>query len=898
MSRQRLAGMLGSWRTALRIARREARRARGRTALVLAMIALPVLALSFVAVSYDMAQLTRAEELDRRLGAADAELRWAAASPVRQDAWGEGYGAPEGEGELVPRTRPVTADEIRSLLPAGSRVSLLRRWIPFEVRVNGRIVGIDARSVDLADPITRPLAALRDGRRPSAPDEIAVSPRLLRRLGVQLGHRVWTTDGTGYTVVGVVEFPDNLREVVALRPEPPAAPPRDESWLVDLPGPVDRALVDRLNARGIVVTARAPVPGRDPVYTGPGLPDAEQTGTAVLVSGLGLLEVVLLVGPAFAVAVRRRRRDLALVAVAGGDAAHLRRIVLADGVVLGAGGAALGLLIGVGAALAGRPLVEQYLVQQRFGGYRIFPAALAAIAAVAVLAGVLAALAPAWTAARQDVVAGLAGRREPPRHRLRWLVLGVLLTIAGAAVAALGSGRSTPSVVLTGLILGELGLVCCTPTLVGLLARLGRLLPLTPRLALRDASRNRSSAAPAISAVMAAVAGSVALGVYVASDDARSQAAWQPGLPPGNVVLIRDDLPGTGPLPAVDEVAQRVRSVLPGALVVPLAAPGCARSAGPDDYCAVNTVLPPEHNCPYDLWKEDGPGRERALDDPRCVQPYREPSDIGLTSVVDDGATLTALTGAPPDEVAAATRTLRAGGVVVTDPRRLVDGRATIEVSRGPGALTVSRALPGYALRGGLPVERLVLSPAAAAAVGLVGDPLGYLVDPDRPPTDRERDLLRAELSEVGPLTVQVSTEAPPSNQRPLLILLAVASGVITLGAAGVATGLAAAEGRRDLSTLAAVGADPRVRRLLSLCQAGVIAVLGSALGIAAGLGSVAIILLSLNRQYARLWPAPEPYPLVVPGLTLAVLVVVPLVAMLGAGLLTRSRLPVERRLD
>ncbi|MFI7429315.1 FtsX-like permease family protein [Micromonospora sp. NPDC049836] len=898
MIRQRLAGMLGSWRTALRIARREARRARGRTALVLAMIALPVLALSFVAVSYDMAQLTRAEEMDRRLGAADAELRWVAASPVRQDAWGEGYGAAEGEGEPVPRTRPVTADEIRSLLPAGSRVSLLRRWVPFEVRVDGRIVGIDARSVDLADPITRPLAALRDGRRPSAPDEIAVSPRLLHRLGVQLGHRVWTTDGTGYTVVGVVEFPDNLREVVALRPEPPAAPPRDESWLVDLPGPVDRALVDRLNARGIVVTARAPVPGRDPVYTGPGLPDAEQTGTAVLVSGLGLLEVVLLVGPAFAVAVRRRRRDLALVAVAGGDAAHLRRIVLADGVVLGAGGAALGLLIGVGAALAGRPLVEQYLVQQRFGGYRIFPAALAAIAAVAVLAGVLAALAPAWTAARQDVVAGLAGRREPPRHRLRWLVLGVLLTIAGAAVAALGSGRSTPSVVLTGLILGELGLVCCTPTLVGLLARLGRLLPLTPRLALRDASRNRSSAAPAISAVMAAVAGSVALGVYVASDDARSQAAWQPGLPPGNVVLIRDDLPETGPLPAVDEVAQRVQAVLPGAPVVPLATPGCAHPAGPDDYCAVNTVLPPEQSCPYDLWKEDRPGRERALDDPRCVQPYREPSDIGLTSVVDDGATLTALTGAPPDEVAAATRTLRAGGVVVTDPRRVVDGRVTIEISRGSGAPTVSRALPGYALRGGLPVERLVLSPAAAAVVGLVGDPLGYLVDPDRPPTDQERDRLAAELSEVAPLTVQVSTEAPPSNQRPLLILLAVASGVITLGAAGVATGLAAAEGRRDLSTLAAVGADPRVRRLLSLCQAGVIAVLGSALGIAAGLGSVAIILLSLNRQYARLWPAPEPYPLVVPGLTLAVLVVVPLVAMLGAGLLTRSRLPVERRLD
>ncbi|MFE9690527.1 FtsX-like permease family protein [Micromonospora sp. NPDC005806] len=900
MSRGRLAATLGSWRTALRIARREARRSRGRTALVLAMIALPVLALSFAAASYDMAELTRAEQLERRLGTADAELRWTAVNPVTQDAWGEGYGT--AEGNPAPRIHPVTADEIRSVLPAGSRVSLLRRWVPFEVWIDGRAVSIDARAVDLTDPLTRPLAALRAGRRPTAPDEIAVSPRALHRLGVRLGDAVRTTGGRTYSVVGVVEFPDDLREVVALRPEAPAGPvlPPDESWLVDLPGPVDRVLADRLNARGIVVSARAPLPGRDDVHLGSTLPDPEQAGNAVLVGGLGLLEVVLLVGPAFAVGVRRRRRDLALVAVAGGDAVHLRRIVLADGVVLGAGGAAVGLLLGVGAAFTGRPLVEQYLTAARFGGYRIFPSALAAIAAVAVLAGLLAALAPAWTAARQDVVTGLAGRRNPPRRRRRWLVLGALLTVAGSAVAALGATRITPTVVLAGLILGELGLVFCTPTLIGLLARAGRLLPLTPRLALRDASRNRSSAAPAISAVMAAVAGSVALGVYVASNDARDRAAWQPGLPPGNVVLLRTDPPdAAGSLPPADEVAQRVRGVLPNAAVVPLATPECARPAAPEDFCVAAAVLPPDRRCPDEpIWGTATIGRAPARDDPRCVRTFREPSDIGLPAVVDDGAALPALTGAPTEEVAAATRMLRAGGVVVTDPRRLVDGRVTVEVTHGSGAPTATLVLPGYPLRGGLPVDRLFLSPTAAAAVGLVGVPLGYAVDTDGPPTDREQGRLAAELSRVAPLSVQVAKAGPEADRRPLLLLVAVASGVITLGAAGVATGLAAAEGRRDVSTLAAVGADPRVRRVLSLCQAGVIAVLGSALGIVAGLGSAAIILLSLNRRYAQSWPVVEPYPLVVPGLTLGVLVVVPLMAMLGAGLLTRSRLPVERRLD
>ncbi|MBM0230019.1 hypothetical protein JNW87_35900, partial [Micromonospora sp. ATA51] len=195
--------------------------------------------------------------------------------------------------------------------------------MPFEVRIDDRNVSFDARSLDLTDPVARPLARLRAGRPPAEPTEIAVSQRALRRLGVPLGGTVRTADGGGpYRVVGVVEFPDNLREVVAVRPEAPAGPvaPADESWLVDVPGRLDPALVDRLNARGVTVTARTAVPGRDDAAgDGTPLPDAADTGNAVLVGGLGLLEVVLLVGPAFAVGVRRRRRDLALVAVAGGD---------------------------------------------------------------------------------------------------------------------------------------------------------------------------------------------------------------------------------------------------------------------------------------------------------------------------------------------------------------------------------------------------------------------------------------------------------------------------------------------------------------------------------------------------------------------------------------------------
>ncbi|MFI7155139.1 FtsX-like permease family protein [Micromonospora chalcea] len=892
MTGGRLAAVRGSWRTALRIARREARRSRRRTLLVLVMIALPVLGLSFAAVSYDMGDLTRAERIERQLGGADVALRWESLTAVRQDAWGES--AWPVEGEWVGRTRPATAEEVRALLPDGSRVARTRWWMTFSTRIGRHVESLDARALDLTDPLTRPLARVLDGRPPVRPDEIAVSPAALRRLDTRIGNPVRTIDGATYRVVGVVEYPDNLREVITLAAVTPETAAGSDTWLVDLSGPLDPGLADRLNAQGIQIVVRDPLPGREELTRGMRVPDADEAGVVGVVGGLGLLEVVLLVGPAFAVSVRRRRRDLALVAVAGGDAAHLRRIVLADGVVLGAGGAALGLLLGIGAAFAGRPLVEQYLLGERLGAYRIFPTALVAIAATAVLAGVLAAMAPAWTAARQDVTTGLAGRRDGSRPRRRWLLIGVALTVAGTAIAAFAAGRTSQTGVLAGVALGELGLVFCTPTLVGVLGRAGRLLPLTPRLALRDASRNRSSAAPAISAVMAAVAGSVALGVYVASDETRSRELWQPGLPPGNVLLTHSGEIPTGP-PSAEAVAARARTVLPDATVVSVATPGCAGDVRDKNDCAAYALVPPERRCPY---TSSDPVPDSARRDPRCVSPFQEPVDVYLPALVDDGAALAALTGAPADELAAARRTLATGGVVVTDARRVVDGQVRVEVNYNSGGPPTGRLLPAYALRGGLSVDRLVLSPAAADALGLSAVPLGYLLDTAGSPTDRQMEMLTDELYDIGPMSAQVATADPPSDQRPMLLLLAVASGVITLGAAAVATGLAAAEGRRDLSTLAAVGADPRVRRLLSLCQAGVIAVLGSALGIVAGLGSAVVVLAALNQRYADSWPVQPPYPVTVPGVTLAALVVVPLVAMGGAALFTRSRLPIERRLD
>ncbi len=163
-------------------------------------------------------------------------------------------------------------------------------------------------------------------------------------------------------------------------------------------------------------------------------------------------------------------------------------------------------------------------------------------------------------------------------------------------------------------------------------------------------------------------------------------------------------------------------------------------------------------------------------------------------------------------------------------------------------------------------------------------------------PTVAEQDRFQGALGTDYEVYVERGPGSQPATSA--LLVLAIVAGLITLGAAAIATGLAAADGRADLGTLAAVGASPRVRRGLSLSQSGVIAGLGSLLGTAAGLGGSVAVLVVLNRGYADLWPAPTPYPIAVPWLNVGIAVlVVPLVAMLGAGLLTRSRLPIERRL-
>jgi putative ABC transport system permease protein len=909
---------LSTWATALRVARREARRAKGRSALVILMIAVPVMALVFAAASYDMFRLTPAEKADRAMGTADARVRWDFRGPVDQNIEGDASPRREGDtgdtnqpGQPVDGAGPPTDAELLAKLPAGSTAVPLRRGTA-RLRTAEGLGDLNAVIVDAAHPMTRGYVEVIEGRAPRDASEVGLTAEAVQRLGQGIGGTITTGDGAHpYRVVGLVEFPSSLEQFVLFAPAAGPVVQRygglDRTWLVDTPEPLDWARVLELNQHGIVVASRTVL--ADPPEGAPSRdsPPVNVTGrdlsVGIVVGGLGLLEVVLLAGPAFAVSARRRQRQLALVAANGGTPAHVRRIVLADGVVLGLAGAGVGILLGILGAFVARPFLEEYLANARAGGYRVYPLALAVIAGLAVVTGLLAALVPAFVTARQDVVASLAGRRGITRSRKRWLVLGGGMAAGGAAITAAGAFTAQANLILAGLVLGELGLVLCTPTLVGLIARLGPVVPLAARVALRDAARNRAAAAPAISAVMAAVAGSVAIGLYFASEQAAFAEQTTP-LPIGTVTVAAP--PSDAGPPDLTAVEATVRSVLPVTAFHQLTQVACPAGSPADQYCDLSPEVPPDKKCPYAdaavgtriLTTDEARAARR---DRRCDNPY-----LGMGRVyVDDGTVLAAITDASADDLASATAMLRSGGIVVRDATFVRDGRVTVAIVRGdptnPDPATwlanaTRMSLPAYALSTGNPGAPFVISPSVVAQAGLATQPANMIVDTTRPPTQAEID--RAQL-QLEPLQAFITIEqAWQTDVNILLWILAGAAGIITLGAAAIATGLAAADGRADLSTLAAVGASPRLRRGLSLSQSGVIAGLGSMLGAAAGTGAAVAIVVAMNQRWSDVWPGPPLMPITFPWPSLTIsLLVVPLVAMLGAGLLTRSRLPIERRL-
>jgi putative ABC transport system permease protein len=909
--RSRVRTFLGQWRVALRLARREAWRSKVRSLLVLALVAIPVAAVAGVDiyVRTEAAATTPQSLASANLGtAADAVLTTTGSGEPVQQGWaGSTYVTrdPEKAGSTV---SAPTASQLLDLLPAGTRLVDLGTVPQVVLEHDGWGIVEQLRVQDVADPLVAGLWQLREGRLPADEAELALGAAQARRLHAGVGDLVLVTpsspsDGpaTQLEVVGIVDHSTGWGLAGVTAPGTYDATAEGE-FLAEVPGGLDWAGVRGLNEVGVVAVSRAVLEsppgfcrmdalcldsGEAPgTYSGGRVVPAEEAAQAAafaaVVTVIVVLQVALLAGPAFAVSLRRRQRELGLVGASGGDAATLRRTVLASGVVLGTVGAVVGVVLAwlavalLGGALPFRPLAEVTGISL---GTPAVPPELLALVLVGVLAATAGALVPALAAGRGDVVDSLRGRRAlPPVRR-------------GAPNLGYGVTRADGVVLGIGIIVGELGVVVLMPALVSWFARTSGWLPLSGRLAVRDAGRHRMRTTAAACAIAATAA--VAVGASAAAQTAalEQSARGRPFLPSTQTLLVSSD-PTTTDAAAHDarvaELATLAAATLSGSSVAVL-----------DDLQLRDAPYGGDIGCVAP--EQPAPGRDPAFEACEMASVYYG-SQLQL---VADPADLDQLLGplAPVDEARAA---LEAGHVVVLARNALdADGLVTLSLDRWDldGALDSIRTVtvPGVSAGEGIAPASFLVGTAAlepggflhgtAQATGLTSTVAVLPAEPDVAdrPTAQDRLLIalsKAGFTDVGVIPADETRDA--LDETVVLGLGAAATALLAVLVGLMVTALALVDGRADLVTLASVGAAPGVRRRMAAASAGFVSGLGCLVGAVSGVLGV-VVLMPLVTSGPSL--------LVLPWVTVAVVVVaVPLLTMATAWLTTRPTLPLARR--
>jgi putative ABC transport system permease protein len=313
----------------------------------------------------------------------------------------------------------------------------------------------------VGDPGRGPLAKakLTSGRYPTGPDEVAVTPRTVDRLGLKVGSQLSLTlrfdkDGkpqapAHLTVVGTVAVPSDYGSTVyASQPVITALSGEDSLNQIDVrfaPGADAAAVQQKVNS---IVKAALPASeaGDTPrVGTGADVRHAEAQAKAADIDSVfavvGMFVAIAVVAAGlvatstFRIVFAQRLRQLALLRAVGAGRRSLSWSLAAEGALTGVVTGLVGTLLALGAGHLVTAILKGLGWKVVSPGFPILPAA--GTVALAVLITVLAVLAPAFSAAKVAPLealrtAGTTGGRKDI-GTLRW-VFGLLLALGAAAI--------------------------------------------------------------------------------------------------------------------------------------------------------------------------------------------------------------------------------------------------------------------------------------------------------------------------------------------------------------------------------------------------------------------------------------------------------------------------------
>lgn len=979
----------GGWRVALRLARRDIRAHKGRSAIVVAMILLPVAIMVGGLGLVETARVDATERPEAMLGSASAVLAYSGPVAMQQspDATAKSFcdgGSGETGGRITPRLwegesadsekqaeaeseshcrrslpvpgidpavgapSPQTAVEPLSRLVGAPVVPYVREPTPLGIDFGYEYA--EMLRADASREVFRGMVDLTSGRWPSAPGEV-----VLTRVGESIGLPAQGTIDSeplraalgvpSVTVVGTATAPlGPLGHVHLITTLPAPAVPAAAYYLVDSARPVPWSQVEYLNTYGLVVFSRAVLD--DPPYTpadsidgwvhGYDESQAMATVTWALMFTLLLAASCLIAGPAFSVMASRQRRMLALVAANGGSAAQLRRTVLAQAVVLGLSAVLLGVAAGVAGVVAAKAVWEQ-LAGGSYGPLDIPLGPTLAIAAAGFGAAVVTALIPARGLGRLEVTRALAGEAVPRRAPLGHPVLGVALLLlgtvgcAGAIVSPYVLGVPGSPDALLGLAFGVtaviVGTLLLVPSVLLILGKLARRLPLPARLAARDATRQLGRSTSTVAAVMAGAITLSGFGIGLAATDDLARRTYVPGAPAGHMTLRPPEVGSPTDLRRTVEAAVagvRVREV--SALTVPEGhvTEAAGEAAAQEQRTPYVGLLQP--GCDLDAPPRLGYTAP-------CLVTMPGGSIVGVLVAGPESAR--ALFGLSSTEETA----LRAGGALVFDAGdavSVIDGSGSVTIAAGrvreqatPDPFQQWESPPAQhrlpAHRIAFPAMQLdghralaVIASDTAARLGVEPTASSYIAGPADPAsgglTDEQAARINRALGTVYDARVERGYD--DSGSRVVWAALLGLVALLTLAATLTATALSMGEMRRDLATVGAVGGSPGTRRRVSAWHAGGLAFVGTALGIAAGAIPAVFFSLTVNAAVpdtgqigldgtGGFAATAERLRLLSTGFVevpwaplLVALVAVPLVAALFGALFAGGRVDLTRRMD
>ncbi|MFL5797544.1 MAG: FtsX-like permease family protein [Actinomycetota bacterium] len=791
---------LRSLRPTARIAWRQARRARGRTALIVAMIALPVAGVAAVSSLTRTGEPTVEERATAAMGSTDLLI----------NEW-------DGPGPFRPA-------RVEAVLPPGSTVASIR-GLSTEMVVRGRYTQIFFE--ELPPPshraITEGRYAILRGRAPARVGEVAVAPAVLDAFGIHVGDELQLRKPhLSLHVVGEAVLAAQLSWKLALVDTGQLRglhATQIMAWAIDLPAGADtRAAIARLHRAGVKVETRTQA-GR--------FNRKQRLLLDAVTFGLGTIALVgtaLIVAAAFLVGAIRQLRTLGLVGAAGGEPRHLRGVVVLGGVVLGLLGSVVGVVIGIGVAFAIHPILDR-LADRVTGAIEIPVPELLGAVVLGTLACAAAAYLPARIAARIPTVEALAGRTPPPRRPGRLAGVGLVVVGAGVLGLAFATVQRSVQMVAGAVVVTLAGFLFAIPLLVSWTGRLARWLPMTARLAARHAARHGRRTGAALAAATLALALPVAVSTMTLSSEGYEDRA----LPLADDQAFIGNLGNISVDPrAAASAGRAIRTRFPDATVATITWATYSKQQYPK--VARNTQV---YAVGGKLRNPDGTTSEAggpvALASPALLRSLHAETGIDRIGT----APILAIGKGSTDR----------GFVELQDPstgKPEAARRLRAEEIAGP---RFDYVFPQY-----------LIAPGRARRLGFAAS-VGGLVVRFPGPLDGSSVAALRDIAAAHPgLFSQTDADFRPNA--------ATARGLLTLGSTfvailvlSIAVALVSAESRRDHAILVAVGAEPRIRRRIVGANALVLAGLAGLLAIPAGFVPAAVIQLVRAAPYPIVVP-------------------------------------------